>query len=77
MIDPSSRTATIERAKSLAKQLKADRYVYFFSPELGYVTRAQPPNHTSYSHWKVTPQGEVYRHTGDIVSEPQYVPVEG
>lgn len=76
-MEATSRTDVIERAKSLAKQLKADRYVYFFSPVLGYVTRAQPPIHLSYNHWKVTPTGEVFRHTGGEVSEPQYTPIEG
>lgn len=70
------RQETIQRAKSLAKTLKADRYVYYFSPELGYVTRAQPPPHCSYSHWKVTATGDVLKHTGGVVDEPQYMPVK-
>lgn len=77
-MEATSRTDVIERAKSLAKQLKADRYVYFFSPVLGYVTRAQPPIHLSHSHWKVTPTGDVYRHTGEgAMDTPYYTPVEG
>ena len=75
MIDPSSRTAVIERAKDLAKRLNEDRYVFYNSHHLGYVTRAQPPYETFINHWKVTPKGEVFRHVGGDLNDYRYTPV--